>query len=108
VKKPLIAVSIFFTFFLIFFWIYFPSWSRYRELKIEEEHLKTRLDEVNLKIESLTEEKDLLKNDLEYLERVIRDELGLVKPGELVYQFVSKDEVQDKKILTTEDAQESS
>ncbi|MBI3313728.1 MAG: septum formation initiator family protein [Candidatus Omnitrophica bacterium] len=73
---------------LLFFWLYFPTLSRYRELKIEEETIKRELAQVNEKIRELSKERDLLKNDLTYLEKVIRDELGLVKPGEIVYKFV--------------------
>ncbi len=55
------------------------------------------LASVDEKIKLLQEERDLLKNDVTYLEKVIRDELGLVRPGETVYKFVSdgKSKAQD-------------
>ncbi|MBI3307495.1 MAG: septum formation initiator family protein [Candidatus Omnitrophica bacterium] len=73
---------------ILFFWFYFPSVSHYRDLKIEEDTLRRELGEMDEKIRELTRERDLLKNDMTYLEKVIRDELGLVKPGEIVYKFV--------------------
>lgn len=70
--------------------IYLPPLSRYRELKMEEELLARNLKELAAKITKLEEERDLLKNDVRYLERVIREEMGLVRPGESVYKIVEK------------------
>lgn len=75
-----------------FFWIYFPTLSRYQDLKIEEERMKRELEDLDAKIKALQEERHLLKNDMEYLEKVIRRELGLVKPGEIVYKLVPEEE----------------
>ena len=69
---------------LIFLWIYFPGVSRYRDLKIQEESLEREVTDLNAKIKALTDERNLLKNDVVYLEKVIREELGLVKPDEVV------------------------
>ena len=37
--------------------------------------------------ESLEEYSHLLKNDTHYIEKIAREELGLLKPGEVVYFF---------------------
>jgi len=37
--------------------------------------------------ESLKEYSNLLKNDTHYIEKIAREELGLLKPGEVVYFF---------------------
>lgn len=42
------------------------------------------------KITALEEERELLRNDVTYLEKVIRDELGFVGPGETVLKFVEE------------------
>ena len=73
---------------LVFFWVYFPSLSKYRDLKDEQQEIEREIRGLETKIRALTEERDLLKNDAQYLEKVIRDELGLVKPGEIIYKFV--------------------
>ena len=73
------------------FWFYFPTLSRYQDLKEEEERISKELAELDIKITQLTEERDLLKNDVAYLEKVIRQELGLVKPGEIVYKFIAEE-----------------
>jgi cell division protein FtsB len=36
---------------------------------------------------SLKEYSNLLKNDTHYIEKIAREELGLLKPGEVVYFF---------------------
>ncbi len=75
-----------------FFWFYFPTLSRYQDLKIEEDRITRELADLDAKIKALQEERHLLKNDMEYLEKVIRRELGLVKPGEIVYKLVPEEE----------------
>lgn len=75
---------------LALYWIYFPSLSRYRELKLEEEKLTKRIEEIDAQIKSLSDERNLLQTDVAYLEKVIREELGFVKPGEIVYELITK------------------
>jgi len=72
------------------FFFYFPSYSRYRELKSEADRLQAQLSELQKQIEDLQRERQLIKNDKNYLETVIRKEMGLVKPGEVVYEFEEK------------------
>ncbi|MFC1553010.1 septum formation initiator family protein [candidate division KSB1 bacterium] len=61
---------------------------QYYLLKSEEKELVKALDELQAEAESLAKEIDLLsKKDLEYLEKVAREEHGLVKPGEKIYQL---------------------
>lgn len=76
--------------FLVACWIYLPSITRYRELKLEEEKINKRIREIDTQIKALTDERALLQKDVTYLEKVIREELGFVKPGEIVYELVTK------------------
>ena len=59
-------------------------------MKSEQEELQKKLADLDKKMEGLVEEKKLLETDPEYLEKVVRQELGLVKPGEVVYKFVEE------------------
>ena len=83
----------------VFFWIglallilfilfYLPGLSRVQELRLEEDRLAKELTEMDKEIQALKEEKNLLEKDHAYLEKVIREELGLVRPGEMVYKLV--------------------
>jgi len=76
---------------LILCWIYLPSITRYRELKSEEERLGQKIREIDEQIKTLADERHLLQTDVAYLEKVIREELGFVKPGEIVYELVTKE-----------------
>ena len=84
------------------FFFYFPSYSRYRELKIEAEKLEAQVKVMQAQIEALQKEKQLIKTDKNYLETVIRKELGFVEPGEVVYEFEKspKTKTTDKRLKT--------
>ncbi|MBI4970685.1 MAG: septum formation initiator family protein [Candidatus Omnitrophica bacterium] len=71
--------------------IYLPSYTKYQELKQEDEKIAEHIQELQTQNDQLREEARLLQTDVKYLEKVLREELGLVKPGEVVYKFV-KDE----------------
>ena len=92
-KRPVFQLIIAIVVIVLALWIYLPVLTKYRELKIQEEQMDRQITDLDTKIKALQEEKDLLKNDVRYLEKVIRDELGLVKPGETVYKFVSEEEI---------------
>ncbi len=76
---------------VIFSWVYLPTLTKYHELDLQKEELDKEIEKLTQEIQQKKEERDLLKNDVEYLEKVIRDEMGLVKPGEIVYKFVPEE-----------------
>jgi cell division protein FtsB len=88
-KKFFAVLAIALAGLLILCWIYLPSITRYRELKSEEERLTQKIREIDEKIKVLADERHLLQTDVAYLEKVIREELGFVKPGEIVYELVT-------------------
>ena len=87
-RKSFLFLILFMAVLAVFFWVYFPALSRYRELKIQEEKLTHDISDLDGRIETLLEERKLLQNDLNYLEKVIREEMGLVKPGEIIYKMI--------------------
>ncbi len=87
-KKPFVLIWGGVLLFALFTWIYLPPLSKYQDLKVRQEGMDLQIKELAEKVNQLREERDLLKNDVGYLEKIIRDELGLVKPGEIVYKFV--------------------
>jgi cell division protein FtsB len=56
---------------------------------------KNRLDEQNFRMQTenaaLRERLSRLRNDDAFLEKLAREELNLVKPGEVVYRFASRE-----------------
>ncbi len=88
-KKFFAVLAIALAVVLILAWIYLPSITRYRELKAEEDHLNQKIRAIDQQIKTLADERHLLQTDVAYLEKVIREELGFVKPGEIVYELVT-------------------
>lgn len=60
---------------------------KYRELKKNEKRLLTEINQIAQNNNSLKQEIDLLKKDQVYLEKYAREKFGLVKPGEMIFQF---------------------
>ncbi len=71
--------------------IYLPSYQKFQELKREDEKIAETIDQLQQENDQLREEARLLQTDIKYLEKVLREELGMVKPGEVVYKFVRED-----------------
>ena len=55
--------------------------------KRQTQKLVKQSDNLKAENENLRQEIERLKNDRAYIERLAREELGMVKNGELVYQF---------------------
>ena len=67
--------------------IYLPGYTKYQELKGRTRELKAeiaRIKALNIELQDMTER---LQTDVAYLEEVIRKDLGLAKPGEVVYKI---------------------
>ncbi|MCX8034031.1 MAG: septum formation initiator family protein [Thermodesulfovibrio sp.] len=60
---------------------------KYRELKKNEQKLLTEINQIAKGNNTLKQEIDLLKRDQDYMEKYAREKFGLVKPGEMVFQF---------------------
>ncbi len=71
--------------------IYMPGATKYLKLKRKEVELTTEITRLNKDIKKLKEEERLLKTDVSRLEQVAREELGLVKPGEIVVRVVEEE-----------------
>ena len=60
---------------------------RYRLLSHELQDLRDSNEELVHEIARLKTEVDSLRSDTNYVERIARDELGMVRPEEFVFQF---------------------
>lgn len=87
--------------FLLFgFFTFFGDKGILHLLKLKKE--LARLKEVNAKVEEenrkLKEEVRRLQHEKQYIEEIARKELGLVKEGEMIYQFdLPQDKMNQKK-----------
>ena len=89
--------------FFLFTLVYLPGFTKYQDLKRREVDLTNEIDRLKNVTDHLTREEDLLSGDQDYLEKVARENLGRVRPGEVVYKVVP---MQEKKKLV-ESAQEN-
>lgn len=67
------------------------------QLRIEESKLKSDIGKLNKNNVRLSEEIEKLQKDPKTIEKIAREELGLVKKGETVYKFVPKKEKEKSK-----------
>ncbi len=95
-RKGPLYVILGFAAVLLLLWIYLPVLSKYRGLNSQKTTMQEEIEQLDEKIEVLKEERDLLQNDVSYLEKVIRDELGLVREGETVYRVIEEELPQNR------------
>jgi len=68
--------------------IYLPGYSRLQYLKTKNEQLESRIRDLESANRALEVEKYRLEHDPEYIERVARDRLGVVKEGEIIFKKI--------------------
>ena len=90
--KRLLVVALVIIIPPLLIWLYLPGWTHYNELKREDEKLQQKLAELESTNKRLAEQEYLLKNDVRYLEKVLREELNVVRPDETVYKLVPEEE----------------
>ncbi len=81
------ALSLF-VFTLVILVLFLPSYSKMQDLKQKNEDFARRIAELERKTVRLGNEKNLLETDPEYLEKVGREKMGLIREGEKVYKIV--------------------
>ena len=68
-------------------YLYIDGIEQVYRLHLENERTKAKIEGIAHKNRSLEMEIDALKNDKLYIERVAREELGMIKEGEKIYRF---------------------
>ena len=76
---------------LVILALYLPSYTKMQDLKYRNEQYKKQIVELKKEEAALLEERKRLENDPEYLEKVARERMGLIRKGEKVYQVVPGD-----------------
>ncbi len=64
--------------------IYFPDYSRLRELRRENQELLNRIDKLETEIEDYQIRSQRLKKDSFIYEEIARDRLGVAREGEII------------------------
>jgi len=93
-SKKKILILVLFLFFIFGFFTFFGDKGIMHLLRLQKEW--GRIKEANVKIEEenrkLREEVKRLQYEKRYIEEIARKELGMVKEGEVIYQFESPNE----------------
>lgn len=67
--------------------LFFDTRAEYMQLKLAEADGKRRLAEAQAKLAEQEKILDRLRHDPEYVENVIRKNLGYARPGELIFRY---------------------
>jgi cell division protein FtsB len=98
-SKKRILILVLFLFLILGFFTFFGDKGIIHLLRLQKEW--ARIKETNVKMEEenrkLREEVKRLQHEKRYIEEIARKELGMVKEGEVIYQFESpNDKNKDK------------
>lgn len=67
--------------------IFYPKFKMIHELGNKQNQLEEKIDADEEILRHLREKQQRLLNDPRFVEKIAREELGLAKPGEVVYKF---------------------
>ena len=85
IRSSIILALIIFTTFL-----FSKEVSRLNHLRTENEIILKRIEKLNNENEDYREKIESMKNEKRYLEKIVREELGMIKKGEKIYRFDNK------------------
>jgi cell division protein FtsB len=86
-KKSLLWTALILTVALIAIYAFEREFSQVHALYEENEKIKGRTEEFKNTNEDLQKKIEALKKDELYIEKIVREELGMIKQGEKVYRF---------------------
>lgn len=72
--------------------IYYPGYRKLKEAKYRQIQLEKRIAELRKENEELQKRLERLQNDMVYIEKLAREDLGIVGEGEIIYEFVPSEE----------------
>ncbi len=87
-----VKITIILLLFSLFLYFYLPRYASYSTLKDEELSLDKKIKFLEDENKKLKEEIGRINSDVKYMEKLLREKMGLVKPGEVVYKIVEEDE----------------
>ena len=88
----LIKQTSFLFFAALFLVVFFPGYAKIQELRQKNKELELNIRKLQRDNLAMRQERDKMEKDPDYLERVGRAQLGIVKKGETVYKLVPEQE----------------
>jgi cell division protein FtsB len=87
-NRVFFVVSVIISGFILYSFLFSDmGYLKYRQLKNNEKKLSEEIREIKEQNKTLKYEIELLKKDPVYSEKYARENFGLVKPGEMIFQF---------------------
>ncbi len=85
VKKRILQILITIIILII---VYYPGYRRVQEVKAKNRELENKVDVLKKENTALEKKLELLNTDMVYIEKRAREKLGIVREGEIIYEFV--------------------
>lgn len=79
---------------LILLIIFLPGYTKLQELKDKKKNLEVKIDEIQLDNLRLEDQTLRMQRDPVYQEEVVREKLGVVRKGEVIYKIEPEDNQQ--------------
>ena len=76
-----------FVFAFVILMMFMPTFSRMQDIKQKDLKYQARISELEQENSWLKVEQRLLEENPDYLEKVAREKMGLIRAGEVVYQL---------------------
>jgi cell division protein FtsB len=73
---------------IVILFLFLPSYTKMQDLRYKNDQYEKQIIQLKQDRERLLEEERRLENDPEYQEKVIREEMGVIKKGEVIYRVV--------------------
>ncbi len=80
-----------FIFSLIIFIVFLPSYTQMQDLRAKNTHYEKQILLLEQERDTLVREKERLEKEPEYREKVAREEMGLIRKGEVIYRIVPEE-----------------
>ena len=71
--------------------LFFPGYAKMQELRQKNRELEATIKKLEKENLAISQEKERLENDPDYLEKVAREKLGIVRKGEVIYRVVPEE-----------------
>ena len=85
------AIWLFFISIAVFL-LFLPSYAKMQDLKLKNAMYEQQIVDLEKLRIDLLEEKRLLEDDPEYLEKIAREKMGLIKENEVIYKITTAQE----------------
>ncbi len=67
--------------------VFLPSYTKMQDLKDKNIQYREQIEELKQERVNLLEERKRLETDPEYLEKIAREKMGLIRKGEVIYKI---------------------